>query len=72
MTAKRIFYDNDARERMLNGIRQLTKAVSVTLGPSGRTVILQKRYGSPVVSNDGVTIAKEMRSAGGDMDDFDY
>jgi chaperonin GroEL len=60
MTAKRIFYDNDARERMLSGIRQLTRAVSVTLGPSGRTVILQKRYGSPVISNDGVTIAKEI------------
>jgi chaperonin GroEL len=60
MAAKQIFYDTDARERMLNGIRKLTKAVSGTLGPSGHTVILQKRYGSPVISNDGVTIANEI------------
>jgi chaperonin GroEL len=60
MAAKQIFYDTDARERMLNGIQKLARAVSGTLGPSGRTVILQKRYGLPVISNDGVTIAKEI------------
>jgi len=60
MAAKQILYETDARERMLSGIRKLVKAVSGTLGPAGHTVILQKRYGSPVISNDGVTIAKEI------------
>ena len=47
MAAKKIAYDNDAREKILQGIRKLAKAVKVTLGPSGRVVILEKSFGSP-------------------------
>jgi len=52
--------DNDARERILRGIQKLAKAVKVTLGPSGRVVILEKSFGSPTVTKDGVTVAKEI------------
>ena len=47
MTAKQISYDNDARERILRGVQKLAKAVKVTLGPSGRVVILEKSFGAP-------------------------
>ncbi len=60
MAAKQIAYDNDARERILRGIQKLAKAVKVTLGPSGRVVILEKSFGSPTVTKDGVTVAKEI------------
>jgi len=60
MAAKQIAYDNDAREKILNGIRKLAKAVKVTLGPSGRVVVLEKSFGSPTVTKDGVTVAKEI------------
>jgi chaperonin GroEL len=60
MAAKQIAYDVDARERMLHGIKKLAKAVKVTLGPSGRVVILEKSFGSPTVTKDGVTVAKEI------------
>jgi chaperonin GroEL len=60
MSAKQIAYDVDARERMLRGIQKLAKAVKVTLGPSGRVVILEKSFGSPTVTKDGVTVAKEI------------
>ncbi|MFK7962195.1 MAG: chaperonin GroEL [Phycisphaerales bacterium] len=60
MAAKQIAYDIDARERMLRGIQKLAKAVKVTLGPSGRVVILEKSFGSPTVTKDGVTVAKEV------------
>lgn len=60
MSAKEIIYGKDARQKLVNGINKLSDAVKVTLGPKGRNVVLQKQYGSPVVTNDGVTIAKEI------------
>ena len=60
MAAKQIAFDVDARERMLKGVRKLAQAVKVTLGPSGRVVVLEKSYGSPTVTKDGVTVAKEI------------
>ena len=60
MPAKQIAYDNDARERILRGVQKLAKAVKVTLGPSGRVVILEKSFGAPTVTKDGVTVAKEI------------
>ena len=58
MAAKQIAYDNDARERILRGVQKLSKAVKVTLGPSGRVVVLEKSFGAPNVTKDGVTVAK--------------
>src|SRR5256885_3029820 len=60
MPAKSIAYNTDARERILRGIQKLAKAVKVTLGPSGRVVILEKSFGAPTVTKDGVTVAKEI------------
>ncbi len=58
--AKEIKFDTDARDRLKSGIDQLTNAVKVTLGPKGRNVILQKKFGAPQVTKDGVTVAKEI------------
>ena len=58
MAAKEIRFHTDARERMLRGIDILSNAVRVTLGPKGRNVILDKSFGAPRVSKDGVTVAK--------------
>ena len=63
MAAKQIAYDNDAREQILRGIQKLAKAVKVTLGPSGRDVVLEKSFGAPTVTKDGVTVAKEIELA---------
>ena len=60
MAAKEIKYDNKARESISNGIDILAEAVKVTLGPKGRNVILEKSWGSPTVTKDGVTVAKEI------------
>jgi chaperonin GroEL len=60
MAAKQIAFDQEAREAMRRGIAKLAKAVKVTLGPKGRNVILQKSFGSPTVTKDGVTVAKEI------------
>ncbi|MDZ4754894.1 MAG: chaperonin GroEL [Phycisphaerae bacterium] len=60
MASKQIAYDNDARERILRGVQKLAKAVKITLGPSGRVVILEKSFGSPTITKDGVTVAKEI------------
>jgi chaperonin GroEL len=60
MAAKQIAYENDARERILRGVQKLAKAVKVTLGPSGRVVVLEKSFGAPTVTKDGVTVAKEI------------
>ncbi len=57
---KQIKYSDDARKKIYNGISKLSKAVTVTMWPKGRNVILEKSYGSPTVTNDGVTIAKEI------------
>ncbi len=56
--AKKIFYDNDARARVLAGAEELYNAVKVTMGPKGRNVVIQKSYGGPQVTHDGVTVAK--------------
>jgi chaperonin GroEL len=58
--AKQLQYDQSARSALLKGIRAVADAVRVTLGPRGRNVVLGKKWGSPVVTNDGVTIAKEL------------
>jgi chaperonin GroEL len=60
MAAKRIAYDQEAREAILRGVKKLARAVKVTLGPSGRNVVLEKSFGSPTVTKDGVTVAKEI------------
>src|SRR5881398_3800196 len=60
MSAKEVKFSVDARDRMLHGIDTLTHAVRVTLGPKGRNVLLDKSWGSPVVTKDGVTVAKEI------------
>ena len=60
MAAKQISYGVDARERVLQGVTKLSKAVRATLGPKGRTVVLAKSWGSPTVTKDGVTVAKEI------------
>src|SRR5437879_3048386 len=60
MAAKQIAFDQEARDAMRKGISKLARAVKVTLGPKGRNVILQKSFGSPTVTKDGVTVAKEI------------
>ncbi len=60
MAAKQIAFDTDARERILRGVQKLARAVKVTLGPSGRVVVLEKSFGAPTVTKDGVTVAKEI------------
>src|SRR5256886_167825 len=60
MAAKELRFNGDARDRMLHGIDILTNAVRVTLGPKGRNVVLDKSYGAPRITKDGVTVAKEI------------
>ena len=60
MAAKQIAFSKDARENILSGVQQLSQAVKVTLGPRGRNVVLAKSWGSPTVTKDGVTVAKEV------------
>ncbi len=64
MAAKQLIYSEDARKQILHGVRKLADAVRVTMGPTGRNVILQKSYGSPTVTKDGVTVAKEIELEG--------
>src|SRR4026209_1270914 len=63
MPAKDVRFSGDARERMLHGVEVLNNAVKVTLGPKGRNVILNKSYGAPRITKDGVTVAKEIELA---------
>src|SRR5213596_3396919 len=60
MAAKEVRFNGDARDRMLRGIDALANAVKVTLGPKGRNVLLDKSYGAPRITKDGVTVAKEI------------
>jgi chaperonin GroEL len=60
MAAKQLQFDENARHTLLRGIEKLAKAVKATLGPSGRNVILDKKFGSPTITKDGVTVAKEI------------
>ncbi|MBI5552492.1 MAG: chaperonin GroEL, partial [Desulfobacterales bacterium] len=64
MPAKMICYGAEAREKMLNGVNQLANAVKVTLGPKGNNVVLEKSFGAPLVTKDGVTVAKEIELEG--------
>src|SRR6476620_8276719 len=63
MSAKEIKFSTDARDRMLRGVEILNNAVKVTLGPKGRNVIIDKAYGAPRITKDGVTVAKEIELA---------
>lgn len=58
--AKQIKFDEDARKQLLKGVELLAKAVKVTLGPKGRNVVIDKKFGSPTVTKDGVSVAKEI------------
>ena len=60
MAAKQMLYDSDARSAMLDGVSKLAAAVKITLGPTGRNVLLQKSFGAPKVTKDGVTVSKEI------------
>jgi chaperonin GroEL len=60
MPAKQLVYRESARQRMLEGVEKLAKAVKVTLGPKGRNVVLDKKWGAPTITKDGVTVAKEI------------
>lgn len=60
MAAKQLIFDEEARQAILGGVAKLTRAVSATLGPKGRNVVLDKKFGSPTVTKDGVTVAKEI------------
>jgi chaperonin GroEL len=60
MPAKQLLYRENARQRMLDGVEKLAKAVKVTLGPKGRNVVLDKKWGAPTITKDGVTVAKEI------------
>ncbi|SPE55074.1 chaperone Hsp60, peptide-dependent ATPase, heat shock protein [Verrucomicrobia bacterium] len=60
MAAKQLLFDENARQTLLRGVSKLAKAVSATLGPKGRNVVLDKKFGSPTVTKDGVTVAKEI------------
>ena len=60
MAAKNVKFGQDARDKILKGVNVLADAVTVTLGPKGRNVVIEKSFGAPVVTKDGVTVAKEI------------
>jgi chaperonin GroEL len=60
MSAKEVKFGDDARSRMVNGVNILANAVKITLGPKGRNVVLDKSFGAPTVTKDGVSVAKEI------------
>ena len=60
MAAKDVRFSTDARDRILRGIEILNNAVKITLGPKGRNVVIEKSFGAPRISKDGVTVAKEI------------
>src|ERR1043165_7063776 len=64
MAAKQLIFDEAARQALLRGVEKLSRAVKATLGPKGRNVVIDKKFGSPTVTKDGVTVAKEI-----DLDD---
>ena len=63
MAAKQLIFDEAARQKILRGVELLSRAVKVTLGPKGRNVVIDKKFGSPTVTKDGVTVAKEIELA---------
>ncbi|MBI2080350.1 MAG: chaperonin GroEL, partial [candidate division NC10 bacterium] len=60
MPAKQLKYDEEARRAILRGVEKLAHAVAITLGPKGRNVVLDKKFGAPTITKDGVTVAKEI------------
>ena len=62
--AKKVLYNEEARKALLKGVDQLADAVKITLGPKGRNVVLDKKYGAPNIVNDGVSIAREIEPDG--------
>ncbi|MEO6462850.1 MAG: TCP-1/cpn60 chaperonin family protein, partial [Candidatus Eisenbacteria bacterium] len=64
MAAKQLLFSDEARKAILEGVETLAKAVKVTLGPRGRNVVIDKKWGSPTVTKDGVTVAKEIELEG--------
>lgn len=70
--AKKVFYDDDARRRVLGGAEALYNAVKVTMGPKGRNVVISKSYGAPTVTHDGVTVAKGVELSDDDDDTLGY
>src|SRR6202023_544885 len=60
MAGKQIVYNEDARHALMRGVNKLADAVKVTLGPKGRNVVIDKKFGSPTITKDGVTVAKEI------------
>ena len=60
MMAKELYYGEDARKKLMEGVDKLADTVKITLGPKGRNVLLDKKFGAPMITNDGVTIAKEI------------
>ena len=64
MAAKEVKFSTDARDKMLRGVNILANAVKVTLGPKGRNVVIEKSFGAPRITKDGVTVAKEKPSEG--------
>lgn len=60
MAAKKIAFDEEARRALERGVNHVAEAVKVTLGPKGRNVVMEKKWGAPVISKDGVTVAKEI------------
>src|SRR3954468_3295791 len=60
MAAKQLLFDEAARQKVLRGVELLSRAVKVTLGPKGRNVVIDKKFGSPTITKDGVTVAKEI------------
>jgi chaperonin GroEL len=60
MAAKDVKFSTEARERMLRGVDMLANAVKVTLGPKGRNVVIEKSFGAPRITKDGITVAKEI------------
>ncbi len=63
MAAKEIRFGEDSRAKMLRGVNILANAVKATLGPKGRNVVLEKSYGAPTITKDGVSVAKEIELA---------
>src|SRR3989338_3567348 len=60
MAAKQLIYSEEARAAILKGVDKLANAVKITLGPKGRNVVIDKKWGSPTITKDGVTVAKEI------------
>jgi chaperonin GroEL len=60
MSAKDVRFSDDARQRMVKGVNTLANAVKVTLGPKGRNVVLEKSFGAPTITKDGVSVAREI------------